>query len=132
MYLRFISPVRPSARSIDYGLFQAIIACRDFDDYPKWLRDEVEADFDWFKTYLPSPDEKHFPDVIVRARAAHICWFRAEATEMVKRAFGIKALLNEVGCSIVVRKTNNPGSIIYSDKWQVVARPHKRTPVRWA
>lgn len=131
MYLRFISPVRPTARSVDYGLFQAIIACRDFDDYPKWLRRQVESDFDWFKTHLPSPDEKYFHDHHVRARADHICWFRAEATEMVKRAFSIKALLNELECMIVVRKTKNPGQIIYSDKWQVVARPNKRTPIRW-
>ncbi len=132
MYLRFISPVRPTARSVDYGLFQAIIACRDYDDYPKWLRSQVEAEFVWFKTYLPSPDETNFPDHNVRARAAHICWFRAEAKEMVKRAFSIKALLNEIGCTIIVRKTNNPGQIIYSDNWQVVARPDKRTSIRWA
>jgi len=132
MYLRFISPVRPRARSIDYGLFQAIIACRELDDYPKWLRQQVEAEFDWFKTHLPSPDESVFGRQNVRAKAAHICWFRAEAKEMIQRAFVIRTLLNELGCTIVVRKTSNPGKISYSDRWQVVARPEKGTPIRWA
>ncbi len=131
MYLRFISPVRPSARSIDYGLFQAIIACRDYDDYPKWLRSQVEAEFDWFKTHLPTPNERVFGRQNVRAKAAHICWFRAEASEMIDRAFLIKSLLAEIGCLIVVSKTSNPGTITYSDSWQIVARPDRKTPIKW-
>lgn len=131
MYLRFISPVRPRARSVDYGLFQAVIACRELDEYPIWLREQIELEFDWFKEYLPTPSESNFHDHYVRARADHICWFRSEAKDMIKRAYGIKALLAELGCTIVVRKTANPGTIIYYDKWQVVARPGKRTPIKW-
>ena len=131
MYLRFISPLRETARGVHQGLFQAIIQCRELDDYPFWLREQIELEFDWFKAHLPSPDENYFPSIYVKARADHICWFKADAKEMIQRAYGIKALLREIGCPIIVRKTDNPGQIIYRDKWQIVARPSKRTPIRW-
>jgi len=131
MYLRFISPLRDSAREVHQGLFQAIIQCRELEDYPIWLREQIEQEFDWFKKYLPTPHEDYFPNIHVRARADHICWFLSDAKEMIQRAYGIKALLNEIGCPITVRKTDNPGHILYRDQWQIVARPAKKTPILW-
>lgn len=131
MYIRFVSPLRGSRRGVHYGLFQAIIAARELDDYPSWLRNEVEREFDWFKHTLPSPHEKHFPDIYVRARADHICWFHSEANEMIKRAHGIRLLLRECGLSISILKTIDPGRIVYSDAYQIVARPSLKTPISW-
>ena len=57
-----------------------------------------------------------------------ICWFVAEAREMIARAFVLVSLLNEAGMPSRKVATHRPGTILYRDPWQVVAKPIEATP----
>jgi len=107
-----------------WAFFQATIMCRDDVDMPSWIRNQLIEAFDWFKTYLPGPDEKYFQNWFVREHHwDSICWFKASAAHMIKRAWALKALIEEAGRPISVISTCAPGSITYQDKYQIVAHP---------
>lgn len=128
MYLRFVSPLKHGGsarpRDLNMGIFQAVIYCRDDIDTPAWLRRQLNEEFDWFKTYLPSPNEDVFQ--VRHSRHYHwdsICWFKASAQQMIKRSWALKALIEEAGLPISVLHTNEPGWITYRGKYQIVACP---------
>ena len=111
-------------RDLHMGLFQAVIHCRDYIDTPAWLHSELINEFDWFKNYLPSPDEKYFEAWYVRDyHWDSICWFKDSARQMIKRAWVLKALVEQAGLPIAVLHTGNPGRIRYQDKYQIIAHP---------
>ena len=130
MYLRFVSPLKAEgstrARDLHMGIFQAVMHCRDDIDTPAWLHCQLEKEFDWFKIYLPTPNEDVFR--IRHCKTYHwdsLCWFKASARQMIKRAWALKALIEEAGLPITVLHTDNPGWIIYRDKYQIVAHPQR-------
>ena len=128
MYLRFVSPLKAEgstrARDLHMGIFQAVIHCRDDIETPAWLRRQLDKEFDWFKTYLPSPDERYFETWCVRDyHWDSVCWFKDSATQMIKRAWALKALIEEAGLPMAVLHTETPGRISYRDKYQIVAYP---------
>jgi hypothetical protein len=102
------------------------------DDLPEALRAAVRDEMRWFNGNLPVPSGQHFA---VRSRkrwyCEGICWFRADAREMVRRANVLAALISELGLEIVRLHTDCPGQILYRDDWQIVAKPDRRTPVAW-
>lgn len=128
MYLRFVSPLKLGGsarpRDLHMGIFQAVITCRDDVDTPTWLHAQLIEEFDWFKDHLPSPDEKYFETWHVRDyHWDSICWFKASASQMIKRAWALKALIEEAGMPISVISTTTPGRITYQDKHQIVSHP---------
>lgn len=128
MYLRFVSPLKYGGstrpRDLHMGIFQATITCRDDVDMPAWLRAQIIKEFDWFKEYLPSPDDKYFEYWYVRDyHWDSICWFKDSAHQMIERAWSLKALIEEAGLPITVCHAENPGRIRYQDKYQIVACP---------
>ena len=127
MFLRFISPLREGGgRAIHYGIFQAVYHCRDELELPHWHRALLVEQLDWFKAKLPSPAERHF---IPRSGRDHrfeaICWFKGEATDMVRRAWEMKATIELAGLHITVRQARDVGAVCYEDAYQVVARPRR-------
>jgi hypothetical protein len=146
MYLRFITPWWPLGaargavrnrrrRGVDCGLFGPAYHCaRDREEVPEVLRHALWAQIDWFEAHLPapSPADRAF---CVRSkghwRPDGICWFNHDAREAIARAFALAALLGE--CGVPARKvaTRQPGTILYRDRWQIVAKPAAQTPTRW-
>lgn len=131
MYIRFVSSLRGCKRGVEWGIFQAGFHCRDYDKTPDYLKAEIVKEINWFKRYLPSPDEAYFDNGNVGKRLSRICWFRSEATEMIEHGYALKFLLDEAGFLISVIKTRNPGRIFYKDKFQIVAQPDKSTLTQW-
>ena len=66
-----------------------------------------------------------------RWRADGICWFVDDAREMIARAFALAALIGEAGVPARKVATRRPGTILYRDRWQIVAKPEEATPVTW-
>ncbi len=132
MYMRFVSPLRSDRRGVDLGIFQCAIECRDDMRQPEFLREAIRTEFDWFKKELPSPKKRMFQVKSKRAMlSVGICWFKSHASEMIERAFTLRALLDECGYRIVIRTTYEPGQILYTDDFQIVAKPGELTPTRW-
>jgi sulfur carrier protein ThiS len=134
MYVRFITPWWRLRRGVDCGLFGPAYWLAGDDDVPALLRDALQAEIGWFEDHLPVPRP------VTRAfcvrskkswRADGVCWFNDGAREAIARAFTLAALLRK--CGIPARKvaTRRPGTILYRDAWQIVAKPAAGTPTRW-
>ena len=123
MYLRFVSPLKyegsEKRRDLHMGLFQALIKCRDDVDMPAWLHRQLVDEFQWFKDYLPSPDEEYFDYMYTREfHPDAICWFKASAKCFIDHAWTIKALIEEAGIPFAWYSTqSNPGAIAFEDEY---------------
>ena len=132
MYLRFVSPLRSRERHFNYGIFQAAYDCRNNERNPDFLRDAIREELWWFCEHLDAPDEWEFEVRAHRQRLAiGLCWFRAEAREMISHAYALRALVAECGMFITTLQTRQPGVILYEDRHQIVARPLRSTPTAW-
>lgn len=72
----------------------------------------------WFTANLPVP--KVLADVEHR-RA--ISWFKPSAVEAVRSMWELKGVLEEQGHHVEVLRTERPGTVVYEDDWQIVAKP---------
>lgn len=81
---------------------------------------------------VPSPRRDAF---CVKSRgrwyADGSCWFVAEAREMIAHAFVLGSLLREIGVPVRKVATRRPGTVLYRDRWQIVAKPIEATPTAW-
>ncbi len=127
-YVRFITPWWRLRRHVDCGPFGPAYDALYERDVPEVLRVAIAEEIDWFERNLPVPRRDAFRVKSRRRwRAEGICWFVADAREMIAHAFVLAALLNEVGVPVRKVATHCPGTIFYRDPWQVVAKPRRET-----
>lgn len=132
MFVRFITPWWRVRRHVDCGPFgPAYEASRD-RGVADVLRIAIRHELDWFEGHLPVPHRDAFcVKSCRRLRRDGICWFVAEARQMIAHAFVLAALLREVGVPVRKVATHRPGTILYRDSWQIVAKPIEATPTLW-
>lgn len=130
MYVRFITPWWRLPRGYDCGWFGPAYACARDEEVPAVLREALWAEIGWFEEHLPVPSRF---GVKSRGRwlSDGICWFVDDAREMIARAFALAALIGEAGVPATKVATRRPGTILYRDPWQIVAKPGEATPVTW-
>ena len=82
--------------------------------------------FSWFNEHLPCPP---FGRKRKSGEWSHdaVSWFRDDAGEPLRRMWDLVAILREHGIPVRLVTTDQPGTIVYRDRYQVVAE----TP-RWA
>jgi hypothetical protein len=121
MLVRFCLPRRDPHSHSPQGVFQAAIELRDAGRLEPYEEEWLERDLGWLQMHLPSP-------VCLRDEGNHraICWFKPTARRAIDRVRGIVALLNVHGLTVRMVTTADPGSVIYEDPWQVVAKPRRR------
>ena len=87
----------------------------------EWLESVLE----WFNENLPCPP---FKKKLERGTWTHdaVSWFRNDARSMLDRMWDIVALLKENAVLVRFIATTDPGRIVYSDDFQIVAE----TPVK--
>ena len=126
MFVRFVAGADAEDAAWLNGIFTEARLLRDrgelFEHESEWL----EATFDWFNKHLPCPPFEKKLSSGAWTREA-VAWFRSEAKEPVSRMWDIVALLREHGILVRMITSANLGTIVYEDKYQVVAE----TP-RWA
>lgn len=131
LFIRFVLPVRNEDTARATGFFQVRSLCRRWELSHPVDRRIIRA-FDWFGTNLPVPP-------VVKQRKDGLCWFRREPTEprspdsheALRRAFQLASYLRSVGMSVETVQTDDPGRVVYQDRWQVVAVPGSSTPTGW-
>ncbi len=129
MYVRFITPWWRIRRHVDCGPFGPAYDAWYDPDVPEVLRVAIRQELDWFEEHLPVPRWTAFRvKSRKRWRPDGICWFVAEAREMIAHAFVLAALLREVGVPVRKVATRRPGTVLYRDRWQIVAKPCATTP----
>ena len=120
MYLRFTTLQVNSESNRKTGILVAAHELRDAGTLSKEDESLLNGTLKWFNEHLKIPkllsEAEHF-------RA--LSWFKPEAEKPLQKAWGLKHFLEQHGIPIEVHKTQDPGNIIYSDGWQVVAKPKK-------
>lgn len=128
-YVRFITPRWRMRRDVDCGPFGSAYDALWDRDVPEVLRIAISEEIGWFEHNLPVPRRDAFR-VKSRRRwySDGICWFVAEAREMIEHAFVLSSLLREIGVPTRKVATHRPGTVLYRDPWQIVAKPIGATP----
>ena len=80
----------------------------------------LNSAFDWLNSNLPCPPFRQKLSSGKWTRDA-VCWFHPNATEPIDRIWDIVAVLREYGSLVRLVTTKKPGTIVYQDKYQVVA-----------
>jgi hypothetical protein len=132
MYVRFHSPWAEVRRGVHFGLFGPAYDCWYDENVPASLRAAIRHELDWFEHHLPVPKRGVF---YVKSKKrwyrAGICWFVDDARGMIAHAFVLAALLRECGVPVSKVATHRPGTILYHDPYQIVAKPIEATPTVW-
>ena len=66
-----------------------------------------------------------------RSCTARLCWFVDDAREMIAHAFALASMVRECGVPVTKVATHRPGTILYRDAYQIVAKPEAATPTVW-
>lgn len=126
-YVRFITPHWRVHRSdADCGPFAPAYDALWYGDVPEALRVAIGAELNWFEEHLPVPKPRRSAFCVKsrgRWRPDGICWFVDEAREMIVHAFVLASLLGELGIPFRKVASRRPGTVLYRDPWQIVAKP---------
>lgn len=120
MYIRFQGRIKNDRTDSFLGIFQLAFQLRDSIDLENYDDVILIENLTWLKENLKSPKPLK-EDENFRA----LSWFKPEAQKPIKRIRAIMTILQENGYVIDILKTSDPGTIIYEDGWQVVAKPKK-------
>lgn len=116
--VRFCLLRRDTQSHSPQGVFHAALELRDSGQLEPYEEEWLERDMAWLRMHLPVPECLRD---IGNDRA--ICWFKPTAKNAIDRVRGIVALLNSRDVVVRMITTDNPGAVVYEDKWQVVAKP---------
>lgn len=126
-YVRFVCDAIDKDSGRRRGVFQAAFALLDANELPADDREALDALRGWFSAHLAKPDR------FARGRRTHaahraISWFKASATEHVRRIRAMCAILNAHGIRTEMITSARPGYVVYEDEHQVAALPFAETP----
>ena len=80
----------------------------------------------WFNEHLPIP-----PELDEDGNHRALSWFKPEAADAIAQMWLLVHLLRSHGMLIEVLKTDDPGSVLYEDEQQIVAKPRRGRRVPW-
>jgi hypothetical protein len=121
MLVRFCLLGRDPYSHSPQGVFQAAIELRDRGLLEPYEEEWLERDLGWLRMHLPSPD--CLKDA---GNDRAICWFKPGARRAIDKVRGIVALLETRSIHVRMVTSADPGTIVYEDAWQVVAKPRRR------
>ncbi|MCZ6817816.1 MAG: hypothetical protein O7F76_14110 [Planctomycetota bacterium] len=103
------------------GVLQAAFELRDSGKLETHESAWLEKELDWLEVHLESP-------ACLREPGTHraISWFHPRAKRAIEKTRSIVALLEEHGVRVRMVTTDDPGTIVYEDAWQIVAYPRRR------
>lgn len=102
------------------GVLVAGHTLRDEGTLTRQEHDELRHMLSWFNENL------HVPAVLAQSEHRRaISWFKPTAEDAIRRMWQLKSLLELHGLNVKVLRTTEPGSVIYEDDWQVIAKPPK-------
>ncbi|MEM7412216.1 MAG: hypothetical protein AAF430_18450 [Myxococcota bacterium] len=126
MYVRFAVQGIDAYSSRKQGLLVASSLLLDEGRLEKHEAELVQHLVDWFNEHLRVPSVLKSWDTI---RA--LSWFKASAAKPIGQMWELTHVLRAHGEHVEFFNTDDPGNIIYEDKWQVVATPRKGQRRPW-
>ena len=127
MYVRFVVPEHDDSSRVESGIFRVVGNIMDDSSQPEWLRALLREQVDWFNSNLPVPD-RLWLSFTRRETLYGVCWFRPCAQDVISRARTIQWLMIEADHLVQDIYTDAPGTILYRDNWQVVAKAGDHIP----
>ncbi len=123
-YIRFQTSIRSARCNFPLGVFHACWRLTCMQRIESYALPELDEALAWFNKNLrvPALDGEHH-------RA--LFWFRSDAREYIQRIWDIVAVLREADALVEVRRTDEPGKIVYADKHQVAAIRRRRHRDAW-
>ena len=125
MFLRFVVKKQDRDSRSFSGLFTEAYALREARDLEAHEDAQLGRFLTWMKENLQDP-----PCLAEPGNDRAICWFKDTARTPLEKAWEAVSLLREQGVPIEMIKSEDPGTIIYEDDWQVAAKPRKKNRIR--
>ena len=122
MFIRFVSGEIHEDSHVLAGLFCTAAKLIEEVRLPEYEYEALREPMDWFNEHMESPYDYRLEPARLADRA--LCWFRSTATEHLRRAWEMVALLEQRDILIRMIKTEAPGYILYEDEVQVLAFPN--------
>jgi hypothetical protein len=82
---------------------------------------QLQAVYDWLNSNLPCP-----PFSSAGWSQEAVAWFKDSATEPVRQFRVLAALLEHHDRRVRMLRSNNPGKVLYEDRFQVVVEEWKK------
>jgi hypothetical protein len=120
VFIRFATLATDSDSGRSGGVLVAAHTLRDDGDLSVQEHETLRTALAWFNDHLPVPAALADPE---HRRA--ISWFKPAADEAIRRMWQLKNLLDLHGHHVNVLRTSDPGTVVYQDDWQVIAKPYR-------
>lgn len=120
MLIRFATLAADPDSSRSGGVLVAAHTLRDEGNLSANEHHELRAALAWFNEHLAIPTE-----LADREHRRAISWFKPAAAEAIRRMWQLKEFLDVHGHHVDVLRTADPGTVLYQDDWQVIAKPRK-------
>lgn len=120
MYIRFIYETVYD-KGMSCGPFTGVQELIEEGKLESYEIEWAKRIFEWFNEHLPCPPWKR-----EGYHWSAVSWFKEEtAGEFISKIRELVSILKEHGISTKVMRTRQPGLVLYSDEYQVVAiAPH--------
>ena len=120
MLIRFTTLATDSDSGHTSGILVSAHDLRDNGELTVNEHSELRVSLVWFNENLTVPG-------ILKSKEHRraISWFKPAAVEAIQRMWHLKGILELHGLYIEVLRTSDPGSIVYEDEWQIIAKPRK-------
>ena len=122
MFIRFVTTKTGPRSRQQLGVFASAYELIREQPLESAALEELSGALTWFEKNLPVPklSSSSPPNLIF--------WFKSEAQELVKHIWSLVHVLREHGVWVRLVRATDPGTILYSDDYQVaaVSRPKRR------
>lgn len=125
MYIRFVVDEIDEDSCQRKGIFQAISGMKKQDDFYDYELDYIAEIMGWFDENLESPLD-YLNKQKSQKSDAYISWFIESASEHIAKVREFVFLVESKGVVVSQIRTVNPGKIVYSDEFQIFAKPFTR------
>ena len=122
MYIRFVVDEFSEESNQRLGVFHAIRYLRDDGELFDYELNQAENIMGWFYDNLESPLDNISKQKLKKSDFL-ISWFKVSATEHISKVREFVTLLESKGITVNQLTTTKPGKVVYSDDFQIFAKP---------
>ena len=121
MFIRFVVGGENESHRLLTGLVTEARMLRDSGALASYEIELLEATYEWLNRHLPCP-----PFSSAGWSRDAVSWFNDSATDAIKQMRQLAVLLESHGLLVRMLRSENPGKILYEDRFQVVVEEWKR------
>lgn len=125
MYIRFVINEFCPESNQRLGLFHAVRYMKDDNKFLDYELEQAKRTMDWFNNNLESPLD-YLNTQKLRKADIFISWFKISAKKHISKVREFVVLLESKGVVVEQIRTDRPGKIVYSDEYQVFAKPYQK------